>query len=136
MLFCVEMTVDPFAQAKHVAGENEWGVNGDTGKIVSMKEYGLYEVRFTDLRLIGPTVDAGTVYGGQGANGQDGHRSRLPHPASGAHALSAVLPALTPTQDDIVSARRIGGDSGGGGGGGGGAAQAMGAEEMPEGMEQ
>jgi len=30
-------------QAKHVNGEHSWGVNGETGKIVDMKTYGLYE---------------------------------------------------------------------------------------------
>lgn len=30
-------------RAKHAAGEHSWGVNGDTGKIVDMKKYGLYE---------------------------------------------------------------------------------------------
>ena len=36
--------VDEFLlKAKHVAGEHSWGINGDTGKIVDMKAYGLYE---------------------------------------------------------------------------------------------
>src|ERR1700761_365688 len=30
-------------RAKHAQGEGSWGINGDTGKIVDMKEYGLYE---------------------------------------------------------------------------------------------
>ncbi|KAJ7695139.1 chaperonin Cpn60/TCP-1 family [Mycena rosella] len=30
-------------QAKHANGENSWGVNGETGEIVDMKVYGLYE---------------------------------------------------------------------------------------------
>lgn len=32
-----------FHQAKHANGEHSWGINGETGKIVDMKEYGLYE---------------------------------------------------------------------------------------------
>ena len=32
-----------FLQAKHANGEHSWGINGETGKIVDMKEYGLYE---------------------------------------------------------------------------------------------
>lgn len=32
-----------FSQAKHANGENSWGLNGDTGKVVDMKIYGLYE---------------------------------------------------------------------------------------------
>ena len=31
------------SQAKHANGEHTWGVNGDTGKIVDMKSYGLFE---------------------------------------------------------------------------------------------
>lgn len=31
------------SQAKHANGEHSWGINGDTGKIVDMKSYGLYE---------------------------------------------------------------------------------------------
>jgi hypothetical protein len=30
-------------QAKHSTGELYWGVNGDTGKIVDMRQYGLLE---------------------------------------------------------------------------------------------
>ena len=30
-------------QAKHAAGEHQFGVDGETGKVVDMKEYGLYE---------------------------------------------------------------------------------------------
>ena len=30
-------------KAKHANGEHSWGVNGETGKIVDMAEYGLYE---------------------------------------------------------------------------------------------
>ncbi|KAG0699980.1 chaperonin Cpn60/TCP-1 family [Suillus ampliporus] len=30
-------------RAKHANGDHSWGVNGETGKIVDMKEYGLYE---------------------------------------------------------------------------------------------
>ena len=32
-----------FVQAKHAIGEHTWGINGDTGKIVDMKSYGLFE---------------------------------------------------------------------------------------------
>ncbi|KAF9508268.1 hypothetical protein BS47DRAFT_1373697 [Hydnum rufescens UP504] len=30
-------------RAKHAVGEHTWGINGDTGKIVDMKSYGLFE---------------------------------------------------------------------------------------------
>ena len=38
-------------QAKHANGEHSWGVNGETGKIVDMKEYGLYESASVKVRL-------------------------------------------------------------------------------------
>jgi chaperonin GroEL (HSP60 family) len=37
------LTPSFLSQAKHANGEHPWGVNGETGKIVDMKEYGLYE---------------------------------------------------------------------------------------------
>lgn len=30
-------------QAKHASGEHSWGIDGDTGEIVDMKTYKLYE---------------------------------------------------------------------------------------------
>lgn len=38
-----EVIAKPRIQAKHANGEHSWGINGETGKIVDMKEYGLYE---------------------------------------------------------------------------------------------
>ena len=37
------LLTEPCLQAKHANGEHSWGINGETGKIVDMKEYGLYE---------------------------------------------------------------------------------------------
>lgn len=37
-------------QAKHANGEHSWGVNGETGKIVDMKTYGLYESASVKVR--------------------------------------------------------------------------------------
>lgn len=39
-------------RAKHVNGENSWGVNGNTGKIIDMKSYGLYESASVKVRLL------------------------------------------------------------------------------------
>ena len=38
------------SQAKHANGEHSWGINGETGKIVDMKEYGLYESASVKVR--------------------------------------------------------------------------------------
>ena len=40
-----------FLQAKHANGEHSWGINGETGKIVDMKQYGLYESASVKVRL-------------------------------------------------------------------------------------
>jgi T-complex protein 1 subunit gamma len=42
-LFADMLSTSSDTQAKHVNGEHSWGVNGETGKIVDMKTYGLYE---------------------------------------------------------------------------------------------
>ena len=39
-------------QAKHANGEHSWGINGETGKIVDMKQYGLYESASVKVRLL------------------------------------------------------------------------------------
>ncbi len=46
-----------FLQAKHAAGENSWGVNGDTGKIVDMKEYALYESASVKIQTLKTAVE-------------------------------------------------------------------------------
>ena len=45
-------------QAKHANGEHEFGVNGDTGKIVSMKEYGLYESAAVKVQTIKTAIES------------------------------------------------------------------------------
>ena len=37
-------------QAKHAAGESQWGVNGETGQVVDMQEYQLYESASVKVR--------------------------------------------------------------------------------------
>ncbi|KAF5312578.1 hypothetical protein D9619_002302 [Psilocybe cf. subviscida] len=45
-------------RAKHANGEHSWGVNGDTGKIVDMKEYGLYESASVKIQTLKTAVEA------------------------------------------------------------------------------
>ncbi|KAF9449704.1 T-complex protein 1 [Macrolepiota fuliginosa MF-IS2] len=45
-------------RAKHSNGENSWGVNGDTGKIVDMKEYGLYESASVKIQTLKTAIEA------------------------------------------------------------------------------
>ncbi|KAJ3574450.1 hypothetical protein NP233_g1766 [Leucocoprinus birnbaumii] len=45
-------------RAKHANGENSWGVNGDTGKIVDMKEYGLYESGSVKIQTLKTAIEA------------------------------------------------------------------------------
>lgn len=45
-------------RAKHANGENSWGVNGETGKIVEMKEYGLYESASVKVQILKTAIEA------------------------------------------------------------------------------
>ncbi|KAF9523110.1 chaperonin Cpn60/TCP-1 family [Crepidotus variabilis] len=45
-------------RAKHANGENSWGVNGDTGKIVDMKTYGLYESASVKVQILKTAIEA------------------------------------------------------------------------------
>ncbi|KAL0576223.1 T-complex protein 1 subunit gamma [Marasmius crinis-equi] len=45
-------------RAKHANGENSWGVNGETGKIVDMKSYGLYESASVKIQTLKTAVEA------------------------------------------------------------------------------
>jgi T-complex protein 1 subunit gamma len=38
-------------RAKHALGEHSWGIDGETGKIVDMKSYGLYESASVKVRV-------------------------------------------------------------------------------------
>ena len=61
-------------RAKHANGEYSWGVDGETGKIVDMKSYGLYESRSVKvccsaIELLMPLLTTESD-----PNTQDGHR--------------------------------------------------------------
>ncbi|PBK73153.1 T-complex protein 1 [Armillaria solidipes] len=45
-------------RAKHAAGENSWGVNGDTGKPADMKVYGLYESASVKIQTLKTAIEA------------------------------------------------------------------------------
>ncbi|CAA7268750.1 unnamed protein product [Cyclocybe aegerita] len=45
-------------RAKHANGEYSWGVNGDTGRIVDMKTYGLYESASVKIQTLKTAIEA------------------------------------------------------------------------------
>ncbi|KAI0809326.1 T-complex protein 1 [Xylaria sp. FL0064] len=45
-------------RAKHAEGKNSWGINGDTGTIVDMKEYGIWEPEAIKLQSIKTAIEA------------------------------------------------------------------------------
>lgn len=53
--------VTPYAlrlmQAKHAAGEHQFGVDGETGKVVDMKDYGLYESAAVKVQTIKTAIE-------------------------------------------------------------------------------
>lgn len=46
-----------YEQAKHANGEHSWGINGDTGKIVDMKAYGLYESASVKIQTLKTAIE-------------------------------------------------------------------------------
>ncbi|KAK7204197.1 chaperonin Cpn60/TCP-1 family [Myxozyma melibiosi] len=45
-------------RAKHAEGNHTWGINGDTGKIVDMKEYGVWEPEAIKLQSIKTAIES------------------------------------------------------------------------------
>ncbi|PPR05982.1 hypothetical protein CVT24_004619, partial [Panaeolus cyanescens] len=45
-------------RAKHASGENSWGVDGNTGKPVDMKTYGLYESASVKIQTLKTAIEA------------------------------------------------------------------------------
>ncbi|KAG6372420.1 chaperonin-containing TCP-1 subunit gamma [Boletus reticuloceps] len=45
-------------RAKHANGEHSWGVDGETGKIVDMKLYGLYESASVKIQILKTAIEA------------------------------------------------------------------------------
>ena len=43
--------------AKHAQGESTWGIDGDTGKVVDMREYGVWEPEAVKLQSIKTAVE-------------------------------------------------------------------------------
>jgi T-complex protein 1 subunit gamma len=44
-------------RAKHAEGESTWGIDGDTGKLVDMKEYGVWEPEAVKLQSIKTAIE-------------------------------------------------------------------------------
>ncbi|EEQ32009.1 T-complex protein 1 subunit gamma [Microsporum canis CBS 113480] len=45
-------------RAKHVEGRNTWGIDGDTGKLVDMKEYGVWEPEAVKLQSVKTAIES------------------------------------------------------------------------------
>ncbi|KAK7448879.1 T-complex protein 1 subunit gamma [Stygiomarasmius scandens] len=45
-------------RAKHANGEHSYGINGETGKVVDMKEYGLYESASVKVQTLKTAIEA------------------------------------------------------------------------------
>ncbi|OMJ18213.1 T-complex protein 1 subunit gamma [Smittium culicis] len=45
-------------RAKHSAGEHTWGVNGETGAVVDMKEYGIWEPLAVKIQTIKTSIES------------------------------------------------------------------------------
>lgn len=44
-------------RAKHVEGRSTWGIDGDTGKLVDMKEYGVWEPEAVKLQSVKTAIE-------------------------------------------------------------------------------
>jgi len=48
-------------RAKHANGEHSWGVDGDTGKVVDMKDYGLYESAAVKVQTLKTAIESASL---------------------------------------------------------------------------
>ncbi|CAD6891221.1 unnamed protein product [Tilletia controversa] len=48
-------------RAKHANGEHSWGVDGDNGKVVDMKEYGLYESAAVKVQTLKTAIESASL---------------------------------------------------------------------------
>jgi len=48
-------------RAKHAAGEHTWGIDGNTGKLVDMRKYGLFESASVKIQTLKTAVEAARV---------------------------------------------------------------------------
>lgn len=46
------------SQAKHAAGQHQFGVDGETGKVVDMKDYGLYESAAVKVQTLKTAIES------------------------------------------------------------------------------
>ena len=49
-------------RALHVEGKSSWGVDGETGALVDMKDYGVWEPEAVKLQSIKTSVEVGWIY--------------------------------------------------------------------------
>lgn len=49
------------AQAKHAAGEHSFGVDGETGKVVDMKDHGLYESAAVKVQTLKTAIEVSSL---------------------------------------------------------------------------
>jgi T-complex protein 1 subunit gamma len=49
-------------QAKHANGENHFGVDGETGKVVDMREYGLLESAAVKIQTLKTAIEVRTLW--------------------------------------------------------------------------
>ena len=47
--------------AKHAAGENTWGIDGDTGKVVDMRSYGVWEPEAVKVQSVKTAVEVSII---------------------------------------------------------------------------
>ena len=49
-------------RAKQAEGKSSWGINGDTGTIVDMQEYGIWEPEAIKLQSIKTAIEVSFIY--------------------------------------------------------------------------
>lgn len=94
-------------QAKHAAGEHSFGVDGETGKVVDMKEHGLYESAAVKVQTLKTAIEVRSLLVSTGSVRGPGELML------GRRCLDRAQSAcLLLRVDDIVSAKRPQGEGG------------------------
>lgn len=97
----MELTYSRGKQAKHAEGQHSWGVDGDTGKVVDMKTYGLYESAAVKVQILKTAVEVsqrGDLQYLRGVKGRLLMYWLFPHSSQAACMLLRI--------DDIVSSKK------------------------------
>jgi hypothetical protein len=72
---------DTFFKAKHANGENTWGIDGETGKVVDMNTYGLWESASVKVRtrcVVAAHLFSERMRFTSDPDAQDSDRSKIP----------------------------------------------------------